>query len=104
MARWLSRRGAIVRVADTRAQPPCGAQLARELPQVPIRTGAFTHDALRDAEVIALSPGIASAEPAIAEAAQRGVPVVGDIELFAQALPADRPYKVLAITGSNGKS
>jgi UDP-N-acetylmuramoylalanine--D-glutamate ligase len=35
---------------------------------------------------------------------QRGVPIVGDIELFAQALPAIAAAKVLAITGSNGKS
>jgi UDP-N-acetylmuramoylalanine--D-glutamate ligase len=32
----------------------------------------------------------------------RGVPIVGDIELFAQAKPAQA--RVLAITGSNGKS
>src|SRR6185295_9402317 len=43
-------------------------------------------------------------EPLVETAAQRGVPVVGDIELFAQALPAIAAAKVLAITGSNGKS
>ena len=37
-------------------------------------------------------------------AARRGVPIVGDIELFVQALPAIAVAKVLAITGSNGKS
>ncbi len=35
MARWLARQGARVRVADTRQSPPCAAQLARELPDVP---------------------------------------------------------------------
>ncbi|MGH8650255.1 MAG: hypothetical protein ACREUP_13290, partial [Burkholderiales bacterium] len=35
MTRWLARHGADVRVADTRADPPHAARLARELPQVP---------------------------------------------------------------------
>ena len=85
MARWLSRRGARVRVADTRPTPPCAAQLARELPEIPVHTGPFTGDLLRDADLVALSPGTAQSEPPIAQAARRGVPVVGDVELFAQA-------------------
>ena len=39
-------------------------------------------------------------EPAIAAAFARGIPVIGDIELFAQAAVAP----VIAVTGSNGKS
>jgi UDP-N-acetylmuramoylalanine--D-glutamate ligase len=104
MARWLSRRGAHVRVADTRPTPPCAVQLASELPAVPVHSGAFTHALLRDADLIALSPGIALSEAPIVEAARRGVPIVGDVELFAQALHGMAGAKVLAITGSNGKS
>jgi UDP-N-acetylmuramoylalanine--D-glutamate ligase len=104
MARWLSHRGARVRVADTRQAPPCGAQLQRELPDVPVTTGAFRPDSFENLDLIAISPGIPVAEPLVKSAAQRGVPVVGDIELFAQALPAIAAAKVLAITGSNGKS
>jgi UDP-N-acetylmuramoylalanine--D-glutamate ligase len=104
MARWLTRRGARVRVADTRAQPPCAAQLARELPSVPFLAGGFDDTLVRGADLIALSPGIAPSESVVASAARTGVPVVGDVELFAQALPALGAPKVLAITGSNGKS
>jgi UDP-N-acetylmuramoylalanine--D-glutamate ligase len=104
MARWLASRGARVRVADTRAAPPCAPQLARELPAVPVATGPWRESLFARIDLIALSPGIPAGEPAIAAAAARGVPVVGDIELFAQALPALGPVKVLAITGSNGKS
>jgi len=111
MARWLARRGADVRVADSRSEPPHAAALARELPRVPLATGAFREETLRGADLVAISPGLDRRAPPVADAIKRGVPVVGDVELFAQAfneaasrqLPAARP-KVVAITGSNGKS
>jgi UDP-N-acetylmuramoylalanine--D-glutamate ligase len=104
MARWLSHRGAHVRIADTRAAPPCSAQLQRELPGVPVVTGDLRPESFHDVDLIAISPGVPAMESLVATAAKRGVPVVGDIELFAQALPAVATAKVLAITGSNGKS
>jgi len=104
MARWLARQGARVRVADTRQSPPCAAQLARELPDVPVTLGDFRADDFAGVDLIAISPGVALSEPPVAQAARRGVPVVGDIELFAHALPGLGHFKVLAITGSNGKS
>jgi UDP-N-acetylmuramoylalanine--D-glutamate ligase len=104
MARWLAKHGAAVRVADTRAEPPHAARLARELPRVPLATGEFSDGTMRGADVIAISPGLDRREAPIANAIKRGVPVVGDVELFAQALKTLAPPKVLAITGSNGKS
>src|SRR5690349_2435074 len=102
MARWLNRRGAQVRVVDTRAAPPCAPQLATELPQIPVATGAFQRESFEGIDLVAVSPGVPLADPSIAHARGRGIDVVGDIELFAQARPAHS--KVLAITGSNGKS
>jgi len=102
MARWLHRQGAHVRVADTRDAPPYAAQLAAELPQVPVAAGAFRRESFEGIDLVAVSPGVPVSEPMIAQARSRGVAVVGDIELFAQAFPARS--KVLAITGSNGKS
>lgn len=111
MARWLARRGARVRVADSRPVPPHAPTLTRELPQVPLATGRFSDATLAGADVIAISPGIDRREAPIANAIKRGVPVVGDVELFAQALkqaasrqPSAVSPKVVAITGSNGKS
>ncbi len=104
MARWLHRRGARVQVADSRAEPPCAGQLREELPGVPLRTGAFEATWFTGADLIALSPGVPRTEPAFAPALARGVPLVGDIELFARALPSLVAARVLAITGSNGKS
>jgi UDP-N-acetylmuramoylalanine--D-glutamate ligase len=110
MTRWLSRAGAHVCVADTRSQPPRAAALAAELPHVPVRTGAFDADLFKEIDAIAISPGVDPREPPIAESIQRGVQTVGDIELFAEGITdlahrrsVSRP-KVLAITGSNGKS
>ncbi len=102
LARYLTAQGARVHVADTRAEPPRAAELAASLPQVPLRTGAFTAATFADVDLIAISPGVAKDQPAIAAAVARGVEQVGDIELFARALPAGQ--KVLAITGSNGKT
>src|SRR5262245_18619700 len=88
MARWLTYRGARVRVADTRAVPPCAAQLQRELPGLPVDTGALRRESFENVDLIAISPGVSTAELLVETAASRGVPVVGDIELFAQALPS----------------
>ncbi len=106
MARWLSRRKAQVRVADSRAAPPHAKTLASELPQVNLATGAFNEKTFSGADLVVISPGVDRRESVIADAAKRGVPVVGDVELFAQALPGSRARgaRVLAVTGSNGKS
>jgi len=104
MARWLNHRGAHVRVADTRAAPPCGVQLQRELPSVPVTAGPLRAESFQGVDLIAISPGVPLVHPLVESAAKAGVEVVGDIELFARALPAMARAKVLAITGSNGKS
>jgi UDP-N-acetylmuramoylalanine--D-glutamate ligase len=101
-ARWAARHGARVRVADTRTEPPFAAKLAAELPHVPLLRGPITDATLADAATIVISPGLAKNQPPIVAAVARGAELVGDVELFARALrPAQR---VLAITGSNGKS
>jgi UDP-N-acetylmuramoylalanine--D-glutamate ligase len=97
LVRYLTREGAHVRVADTRAEPP----FAKEIP-VPVVTGEFTDATFAGADMIAISPGVPKDQPAIASAVARGVELVGDIELFARALPAEQ--KLLAITGTNGKT
>ena len=54
---------------------------------------------------IVLSPGVPLNTHPIAEKARAaGIPLIGDIELFAQARPSLPPHKVVAITGTNGKS
>jgi UDP-N-acetylmuramoylalanine--D-glutamate ligase len=104
MARWLTRRNANVRVADSRVEPPCLDALRRALPGIEPRLGPFGEQSFAGVDLIAASPGVPLAEPRIQQALRAGVPVVGDVELFAGSLdPARRP-RVLGITGTNGKS
>jgi UDP-N-acetylmuramoylalanine--D-glutamate ligase len=100
--RWLAAQGARLSVADTRENPPGLDVLKTELPQVSIHTGAFTAASFADVDLIVASPGVPLSEPEIQAAIQRGVSVVGDVELFAQYRPASA--KVIAITGANGKT
>lgn len=54
---------------------------------------------------VVVSPGVPlNRHPIAAMAAAAGVPVIGDIELFAQARASLPAHKVVAITGTNGKS
>ena len=106
MAKWLSRMGAIVRAADSRTVPPCTEDLKQALPHALMFTGAFTAEAFADIDLIAISPGVSLAEKLVQQAMKNGVPVMGDMELFALAirsLSASRPT-IVAITGSNGKT
>jgi len=102
LARYLVRQGARVRVADTRDVPPFANDLRTALPDVPLVTGPLTDTTFAGIDLIAISPGVPRNQPAIIAAQARGAELVGDIELFARALPPEQ--KVLAITGSNGKT
>ncbi len=99
-ARFLRARGVPLAVTDSRPQPPGLEALRTEMPDVALFLGGFHPDAFEAAGSLVLSPGVSLSEPLVAKARARGVPVVGDIELFARAARAP----VAAITGSNGKS
>jgi len=108
-ARWLAARGAEVSVADSRAAPPQAARLAELLPGVALHAGPFEPARLAAADLLVVSPGVPLAAPAVAQAVAAGVEAVGDVELFARAIRAlntqrEHPMRVIAITGSNGKS
>ncbi|MBZ6378907.1 UDP-N-acetylmuramoyl-L-alanine--D-glutamate ligase [Pacificimonas flava] len=56
-------------------------------------------------DALIVSPGVPlNTHPLAARAAESGVPVIGDIELFAQARAALPAHRVVGITGTNGKS
>lgn len=101
-ARYLARHGASVRVADTRTDPPRLEALALALPEVTVDRGPFTPSTFDGADLIVISPGVARLQAPIQGAVAAGAELVGDVELFARALPADQ--KVLAVTGTNGKT
>lgn len=113
IARWCARHGCRLRIADTREAPPNLAALQAEGIDAEFVGGAFT-PALLDGgvEIVGLSPGLSPLEPAlaalVAAAHERGIAVWGELEFFAQALRAlgtsGYQPKVLAITGTNGKT
>jgi UDP-N-acetylmuramoylalanine--D-glutamate ligase len=99
-ARYLRRKGLEVRVADTRSDPPGAVALREQVPDAELCVGSFASTLLDGVAQVLISPGLSLREPIAAEAAQRGLPVVGDIELFAREVSVP----VAAITGTNGKS
>jgi UDP-N-acetylmuramoylalanine--D-glutamate ligase len=112
MALWLARSGARVRIADTRESPDRLPALREAIADVEFVAGPFGASLLDGMDFVAVSPGLAPGRELkeIAPAATAAnIPVWGEIELFAQALEAlenERAYtpKVIAITGTNGKT
>ena len=113
MARWCARSGARVTVADTREVPVNLERLRGELPNVQFISGAFTAQLIAGTEIRAVfvSPGLSPIQvaPVLIAARAIGISVSGEINLFSRALEAlasDQDYhpKLLAITGTNGKT
>lgn len=105
MVRWLRGAGAAVRVADSRRDPPHLKTLQTEFPDIRTDCGPFHEASFEGIDLIALSPGVPLAEPLVQDAVRRGIPVTGDVELFGRALNKYFPrVRLIAITGSNGKS
>ncbi|MHA7845337.1 UDP-N-acetylmuramoyl-L-alanine--D-glutamate ligase [Serratia sp. D1N4] len=90
-------RGVTPRVMDTRISPPGLDKLPESVER---HLGDLNQDWLLDADLIVASPGVALATPALSAAADAGVEIVGDVELFCREAQAP----IVAITGSNGKS
>lgn len=100
--RHLADQGWQLAVTDTRAAPPQGQQLAELDPQIPVSLGGLDAGLLSGAQLVVTSPGVPLDEPFFQAARAAGVPVIGDVELFARAVP--RQAMVAGITGTNGKS
>ncbi|UMO86918.1 UDP-N-acetylmuramoyl-L-alanine--D-glutamate ligase [Pectobacterium sp. PL64] len=90
-------RDVVPRVVDTRISP-LGLDKLPE--QVERHLGSLNEDWLMNADLIVASPGVALATPILCDAADAGIEIVGDIELFCREAQAP----IVAITGSNGKS
>jgi UDP-N-acetylmuramoylalanine--D-glutamate ligase len=112
MARWADFNGARVTVLDNRESPAQKDALLAHCPQARLVGGEFPLDAVRGADLLAWSPGLSPLVGAAASlhraAADAGLPVLGEIDFFADELArrAQAGYqpKVVAITGTNGKT
>ena len=99
-ARYLQRMQKDFFVVDSRAEPPGKKEI--ELLQNCRETyyGHIPEKRLLDASMIILSPGVTPQLAEITKAKKAGVEVLGDIEIFVRSTNK----KIVAITGSNGKS
>ena len=92
MARWCAQHGAQVTVADTREAPPQRATLQAEVPAAQFIAGPFNAALAQGVRAVYRSPGLSPEvlAPVLAEARRAGLPVGGELDLFAQALAALR--------------
>ena len=94
-------------MADSRATPPGIEALRAACPLAEIVCGPFVLALLDEVDTVALSPGLSINTPLLRDAHALGIAVQGEIELFVRALQAlgeDARCKILAITGTNGKT
>ena len=99
-ARYLHHAGLPLTVMDSRTAPPELARIQKQLPQARIFLGKLDTNELNAAVQLVVSPGVSLNTDEIAGALAKGIPVLGEVELFARAVRA----QVIAITGTNGKS
>ena len=114
MAAWGAKHGAArIQVWDSREQPPQLAALREQLPAAEFFHGELPESALQGVHLVLKSPGLspldARLQPLLKLAQATGIPVQGELDLFARALAdlkTERRYEpaVLAITGTNGKT
>jgi UDP-N-acetylmuramoylalanine--D-glutamate ligase len=100
-ALFLRRKGAQVTVSDVRS----AESLAKEIPAlldegIMVEAGGHGLFTFRRQDLIVVSPGVPLDTPELAQARSLGRPIIGELELAARFLKG----KILAITGSNGKT
>ncbi|MBI2826676.1 MAG: UDP-N-acetylmuramoyl-L-alanine--D-glutamate ligase [Planctomycetia bacterium] len=101
-ARWLAERGATVTVTDLADADALGESIA-ELADCAIaawRLGEHRKCDLDAADVVVVNPAVRYRHPLVERAAARGARITSELELFLERTPA----RVIAVTGSNGKS
>jgi len=100
-ALFLRRQGAQVTVSDVRS----AEELAKEIPAlidegIAVEAGGHGLLTFRRQDLIVVSPGVPLDTPELALVMKFGLPIIGELELAAHYLRG----KILAITGSNGKT
>jgi len=112
IARWAAFRGASVTVADSREVPPRLAALRETCPQAGFLGGTLAPALLEGFDLLGWSQGLSplagEAAPLHAAARAAGIPVWGELEFFAREFArlraAGHEGRLLAITGTNGKT
>ncbi len=96
-ARALRARGEEAIGVDA-GEPPGAEELAGAGVEVHLREDGLAH--LQRVRAVVKSPGVPAQAPVVAAARERGVPVLGELELGWRLLPNE----TIAVTGTNGKT
>ncbi|CAM8459215.1 UDP-N-acetylmuramoyl-L-alanine--D-glutamate ligase [Candidatus Methylopumilus universalis] len=100
---FLENKECDIQAIDTRLAIDNFDEIKEKFKDVKFSIGEkFNDGIINDVELIIISPGVSLRESYIQTALNRGIPVIGDIEIFALAKPVSS--KVIGITGSNGKT
>jgi len=102
-ANLLTQLGARVLVSDEKNADQLKDEVARltsEHPQIEFRLGGHPDEIIKDADLIVKSPGVPIGIPVIEKAKNKGIPMIGEVELAYRLCPAP----IIAITGTKGKS
>ncbi|TMM47991.1 UDP-N-acetylmuramoyl-L-alanine--D-glutamate ligase [Colwellia ponticola] len=107
--RFLHGQGLSLAVNDSRAMPFTSAaeqqQYQKDYSNAVFVFGQWQQDLIARADIIIASPGIDLAAEGLATVISQSCLVIGDIELFCLVNNSSpKPMKMLAVTGSNGKS
>lgn len=104
-ARFLAAAGRPVVLTDSCPGPSPALELDLAKAGIPGVWGRHPEALLEDCGELIISPGIPRSAPFVAEALSRGIPVIGEVELAHRVLRARNDgSRVLAVTGTNGKS
>ncbi|HYX68479.1 MAG TPA: UDP-N-acetylmuramoyl-L-alanine--D-glutamate ligase, partial [Terriglobales bacterium] len=100
-ALFLQARGARVSVSDAKTEEELRSEIPALLDKgITVETGGHGNRTFRDQDLIVVSPGVPYDVPQLAQARNFGIPVIGEVELASRFLKG----KIIAITGSNGKT
>lgn len=100
VAGYLHRKNIPFVIFDTRKHVERLTEFSAKFPDIEVYLGDFPSSLYHQLTKIIASPGLSLDEPFLEQARRHGIPIVGDIECFAQEINAP----VVAITGTNGKS
>jgi UDP-N-acetylmuramoylalanine--D-glutamate ligase len=101
VARFLKNREAAVVVTDMAAESKLASQAhAIQAMGIPMELGRHRTKTFTAADLIVLSPGVSHTIEPVIQARERGIPVIGEIELASRFIR----QPIVAITGTNGKT
>jgi UDP-N-acetylmuramoylalanine--D-glutamate ligase len=101
-ARLLSVHGAHVTVLDDKTPEKLTAWIEKiqALPQVKLVLGGIDPTRIAVSDLVVISPGVPALHPALVSAREKGIPVIGELELAFGYCNSP----IAAITGTNGKT